>query len=268
MNTKYDNILKIYIQKLKYFRYSERTISSYYHYVFKFLEYTGKYSQHLVSSDFQSYLDNFNFSSSSQQNQIISSIKFLYEKVLNKKYNKISFERPRKEKKLPRIIDKNLLANKINSIENLKHKAILSLAYCCALRVSEVINLKIDDVDSNRMLIHIRNAKGNKERYVPISESVLITLRRYYKLFLPNTYLFNGQFENIYSSSSCNKIVKKYLGFSYHFHLLRHSGLTHMLENGTDIRTLQVIAGHKNVNTTSIYCHVSKQLLSNVKLPI
>ena len=105
----FDIILDILVNKLKYFNYSNSTIRMYYCYVKKFLEYTNKYPQHLVSSDFQNYLDNNKFTSISQQNQIINAIKFFYEKVLNKKYNKIDFTRPRKEKRLPQIIEKEFL---------------------------------------------------------------------------------------------------------------------------------------------------------------
>jgi integrase/recombinase XerD len=181
MSLKYNNILKIYIQKLKYFNYFQRTIEIYVHYTKKFLLSVDKYPQHIVSSDFKNYLDNYNFSSISQQNQIINAIKFLYEKVLDRKYDKVSFKRPIKEKYLPQIIDNVFLLDKINQIQNLKHKAILSLAYSVGLRVSEVINLKILDVDSNRMIMVIRQAKSNKDRIVPLSKNILESLRSYYK---------------------------------------------------------------------------------------
>jgi len=264
----YTEILKIYKQKLKYFNYSDRTVEIYIHYLSKFLAATNKYPQHLVSRDFNQYLTNYKFTSISQQNQIINSIKFFYEKVLNKKYDKIDFSRPRSIKKLPQIIDKTFLIDKISSIENVKHKAILSLAYSVGLRVSEVINLKICDIDSNRMLINIRQAKGNKDRIVPLSPNILELLRVYYKQYKPTEYLFNGQGSLQYSSTSCNEIVKKYLGNKFHFHLLRHSCFTALLESGTDLRIIQKVAGHSSSKTTEIYTHVSKQLLSSISLPI
>jgi len=187
----YDEFLKILIQKLKYFNYSNRTIEMYSHYVEKFLIKTNKYPQHLVSNDFQNYLNNYKFTSISQQNQIINSIKFLYEKVLNKKYSKVSFQRPRKEKHLPQVIYREFLLSKISKIENLKHKAIISLGYSVGLRVSEVINLKISDIDSNRMIIIIRQAKGRKDRIVPLTQNILELLRLYYLEFKPKIYLFN-----------------------------------------------------------------------------
>jgi site-specific recombinase XerD len=228
-----------------------------------------KYPQHLVSNDFQNYLNKYHFTSISQQNQIINAIKFLYEKVLDKKYDKINFQRPRKEKHLPQIIDRDFLLDKINQIQNLKHKAIISLAYSVGLRVSEVINLKIEDIDSKRMLINIRQAKGKKDRIVPLSRNILEILRKYYVRFKPKIYLFNGQNNSLqYSSESCNKLVKHYIGKEYHFHLLRHSCFTALLEQGTDLRVIQKIAGHSSSKTTEIYTHVSTNLLNKVLLPI
>ena len=268
MKTKHDEILKICDQKLKYFNYSLRTVEIYCYYIEKFLIHVNKYPQHLVSSDFQNYLNTFNFSSISQQNQIINAIKFLYERVLNKKYDKVCFKRPRGERKLPQVIDKEFLLNKINKIENIKHRAIISLAFSVGLRVSEVINLKIKNIDSKRGLIHIIQGKGRKDRDVPLSLLILDLLRDYYKQYRPTTYLFNGQDSLKYTASSCNKLVKYYLGEEYHFHLLRHSCFTSLLESGTDLRVIQTIAGHSSSKTTEIYTHVSTQLLSKVKLPL
>lgn len=261
-------IYRIAEQKMNYFNYSPRTIEVYIHYIQKFIEYTNKHPSRITAFDFQNYLDYYKFTSASQQNQIINAIKLLYEKVLNRKYDKIDFQRPRSEKHLPQIIDKNLVINKLSTIQNKKHKAIIMLAFSVGLRVSEVINLKIEDVDSRRMIINIRQAKGRKDRIVPLSGNVLNTLREYFKEYKPKEYLFNGQFDLKYSAVSCNQIVKQHLGEKFHFHLLRHSSFTSMLESGVDLRIIQKIAGHKNVKTTEIYTHVSNQLLSKVVLPI
>jgi len=161
-----------------------------------------------------------------------------------------------------------VLQSKIKAIDNIKHKAVLSLAYCCALRVSEVVSLQIKDIDSKRMLIHIRDSKNRKDRFVPFSDNLLQILREYYKEYNPEKYLFNGQFDLKYSASSCNNIVKKYVSKEYHFHLIRHSGLTFMLENGADLRIIQKIAGHSKSSTTEIYTHISTNLLNKVNLPI
>ena len=268
MKTKHAELLKIYIQKLKYFNYSNRTIEVYSHYADKFLVAVDKYPQHIVASDFSDYLMHYSFTSISQQNQIINAIKFLYEKVLNKKYEKVNFTRPRGERRLPQVIDGDFIRAKIDKIENLKHKAIIMLAYSVGLRVSEVVNMKVCDIDSSRMIITVRQAKGKKDRIVPLSSNVLIALRRYYRQYRPKEYLFNGQFSNQYSPTSCNQLVKHYLGEKYHFHLLRHSCFTSLLESGTDMRIIQKIAGHNSNKTTEIYTHVSTAMLSRVHLPM
>jgi len=263
-----NKIIRICKEKLIFLNFSNNTISIYLHYINEFVMGFDKQIIHLNSNDFQSYINEYKFSSVSQQNQIISSIKFLYKKVLNKKYNKIDFSRPRNEKHLPQIIDKNYLLNQISKIINIKHKSIISLAFSVGLRVSEIINLKITDIDSERMIINIIQSKGKKDRIVPLSQNILELLRIYWKEYKPNEYLFNGQKSMKYSATSCNQIVKKYLGKKYHFHLLRHSCFTSLLENGTNLRVIQKLAGHKSSKTTEIYTHVSKQTLNNIILPI
>ena len=255
-------------QKLKYYNYSERTISNYLSYINKFLGSSNIPPTRLTSEDFQNYLNNYDFTSVSQQNQIINSIRFLYKDVLGKKYDKVSFKRPRSEKKLPKVIDSELIKSKLSKIENIKHKAILTLTFSVGLRVSEVVNLKIEDIDSKRMLIHIKNAKGRKDRIVPLSQTVLDLLRIYYKEYKPTNNLFNGQFSDKYSIGSCQKIYKKYIDDVSSIHCLRHSSATSLLENGTDLRIIQSILGHSNVKTTEIYTHVSNNILSKVELPI
>lgn len=268
MNEKGLATLKICEQKLNYLNYSKRTSDNYLSHIRKFLNQQTKSAAHLSAADFQSYLDNYNFTSTSQQNQVINSIRFLYKFGLNKKYDKVSFKRPKKEKKLPQVIDGNFIKAQLDKIENLKHKAILTLTYSVGLRVSEITNLKIEDIDSKRMLIHIKNAKGKKDRIVPLSQTVLELLRNYYKEYKPSTYLFNGQNSNQYSIKSCQSLYKKYIDKKSSIHTLRHSCFTNLLENGTDTRIIQKIAGHNNVKTTEIYTHVSNQLLNKVNLPI
>lgn len=198
----------------------------------------------------------------------LSALKLFYKLTIKQPLKFRNIEYPRSEKKLPQVIDKDFLIERISKIENKKHKAIISLAFSTGMRVSEIINLKIEDIDSQRSLININNAKGKKDRIVPLSDNIRLILREYYKEFRPKEYLFNGQFNLKYSSKSCNQIVKKYLGEDYHFHTLRHSSFTALLEVGTDLRIIQSIAGHSSSKTTEIYTHVSKNILSKVKLPI
>ena len=266
MNYLKEDILKICESKFKYLNYSPRTMDCYVGYIEQFLNKVNKYPQHLVSKDFQSYLNSYKFTSISQQNQIINAIKFLYDHVLEKKYDKVSFQRPRGEKKLPQVIDKDFLLHQINQIDNIKHKLIISLGASIGLRVSDVINLKISDIDFNRGIITINNGKGRKDRIAPLSNNLSKLITKYIELYNPNTYLFNGQFGIQYTSSSCNAIVKKYIGNEYHFHTLRHSAATAILENNGDLRSIQSLLGHNSINTTSIYLHTSVNHLKQLPL--
>lgn len=248
--------------------YSDNTIKNYLSYVGKFINSFNKDSYQLTQKDLENYLLSYNFSSVSQQNQIISSLRLFYNRILKIKLRDFELKRPRKEKHLPRIIDSKELINKLFNIQNLKHKTILSLAYSTGMRVSEIVNLKICNIDSKRMLIHIENGKGRKDRFVPLSENMLNLLRNYYKQYKPKEYLFNGQTGLQYSVKSCQEIFKKYISKDQSFHNLRHSCFTYLLETGVDIRKIQKIAGHSNIKTTEIYTHVSNLVLSKINLPI
>jgi len=267
INKKNKKDLEFYIETLNYYKYSDSTISNYSFYLIEFLNKINKYSYNITANDFDRYLKEYNFSSTSKQNIVISSIKFYYDNILKKKYKKVDFKRPRKEKKIPKIIDNSILINNISNIKNLKHKAILSLGYLCGLRVSEVVNLKIVDIDSKRMILNINNSKGNKDRIVPINIFLLELLRKYYKNYKPNIYLFNGQIKETYSKTSCNKLIKKYIGEKYTYHQLRHSYATFLLESGIDIRIIQKLLGHENSKTTEIYTHVSNNIIKKIQLP-
>lgn len=266
---KNQKIINICEEKFIYLNYSPRTKENYLSHIKRFLESLGgKQIIHCNSNDFQNYLNSYNFSSVSQQNQVINSIRFLYKFGLNRKYDKVSFKRPRSEKKLPKVIDSDYIKERLIEIENIKHRTILTLTFSVGLRVSEVVNLKIEDIDSKRMIIYIKNAKGKKDRIVPLSQTVLELLRRYWKEYRPAEYLFNGNSSTKYSIRSCQKIYKKYIDQNSSIHALRHSSFTSLLENGTDLRIIQKIAGHSSSKTTEIYTHVSNQILSKVNLPI
>ena len=198
----------------------------------------------------------------------ISALKLFYTKTIKQPLKFKYIEYPRSEKKLPQIIEKEYLLEQIAKIQNKKHKAIISLAYSTGMRVSEVCNLLISDIDSKRMIITIRQSKGRKDRIVALSEKILEILREYFKEYKPKEYLFNGQFELKYSHRSCNQIVKQYLGKEYHFHQLRHSNATALLEAGTDIRIIQKHLGHASSKITEIYTHVSTATLQSMPLPI
>lgn len=262
--------VKVYSEDLKFKNYSENTIKNYTAQVELFLKYFNSSVTKPSEISEQKIKEWLMLSkTTNSMKHRISAVKLFYEltgkQPLKFKYIKY----PRSERHLPKVIDSAYLLDRLSKISNIKHKAIIMLAYSVGLRVSEVINLNITDIDSGRMIITIRQAKGMKDRIVPLSANVLHVLREYYKKEKPKVYLFNGQDGKLqYSSASCNAIVKQYLGKRYHFHLLRHSCFTSLLETGTDLRIIQKIAGHKSSKTTEIYTHVSTQLLHKVALPV
>lgn len=268
MNDFESTTLKKYQSILRAKNYSQRTIDSYSCAIKVINKEMPKDIYHCSRKDIQDYFISKQFASISQQNIYISAVKLFFDHVIGRKIGWLNIERPRKEKHLPKIIDKDLLIEKINAIQNLKHKAILSLGFSVGLRVSEVINLKIKDIDSSRMIINILNSKGRKDRIVPLSDNLLQLLRGYYRSYKPVEYLFEGQFGGQYSRESCEKLIKKYVDPDSGFHVLRHSSFTSMLESGTDLRIIQTIAGHERPSTTAIYTHVSVNCLKGAALPI
>lgn len=261
--------LTMYRKELVLKNYSENTIKNYVSQVDLFLRshnYLFTEPSKINETAIKNWL--LQFKTRNSMCHSISALKLFYKMVIKQPMKFRYIEYPRSERKLPRIIEKEFLLSKLDKITNSKHKALLTMTYSTGMRVSEVINLLIVDIDSKRMIIFIRNSKGNKDRIVPLSQKVLDLLRIYFKEYKPEKYLFNGQFSNKYSSTSCNQLVKQYIGKEYHMHLLRHSNATALLEAGTDLRYIQKHLGHSNVKTTEIYCHVSTNMLSKMALPI
>lgn len=261
--------VELYRKDLKFKNYSENTIKNYCFQVEQFLKSAEeKFTEpsKVNGSFIKEWISKFKTRNSMCHS--LSALKLFYIHTIKQPLKFKYIEYPRSEKKLPKVIDKNYLLLAIQNIENLKHKAIISLGFSTGMRVSEVCNLKMSDIDSQRMMILVKNAKGKKDRYVPMSENLLKTLREYYVKYKPKDYLFNGQTTLQYSHKSCNEIVKKYIGEQAHFHLLRHSCFTSLLESGTDIRVIQKIAGHTSTKTTEIYTHVSSNMLNKVVMPL
>ena len=268
---KLNNIKKVLIVR----GYSENTINTYLACLNYFKTYfKGIGINHLTKEDIIEYLFHLieeNYSKSTQ-NQHINAIKFYYEKVLGRKKEYYHIERPLKENKIPVVLSKHEIQTLLNSTNNLKHLTILAVIYSCGLRISELINLKIKDIDSKRMVINIRKSKGNKDRQVQLTNQILHLIRVYYKQYKPFNYLINGQNCEKYSSSSIQKIIKRSAKKAKIYksvtpHTLRHSFATHLLENGTDIRYIQTILGHSNIKTTQIYTHVTTTHLKNIQNP-
>ena len=211
--------------------------------------------------------------SNSYLNQCINAIKFYYEVVLGMPNRFYEIERPRKESKLPTVISKEEVLSIIGSTNNIKHKCIIKLLYSSGLRRSELLNLKLADVDSKRMLIRVQGSKGNKDRHTLLSQTVLEDLRIYFREWKPREYLFEGQRGGRYSAQSVLKIVKEAaikakIKQSVTPHVLRHSFATHLLESGVDLRQIQVLLGHGSSKTTEIYTHVATNTFRNIKNPL
>ena len=262
-------------QKLKYKRYSPNTISTYVSCLDQFNRFIQKKGLQINEATIYQYLMSLveKGYSRSSQNQHINAIKFYLEKVLKQESKTYYIERPLKKRKLPTVLSEKEIQLIFSNIGNLKHKALLSLIYSCGLRVGEALNLKINDLDSDRMLISVRNGKGEKDRMVPLANNVLTLLRKYYKEYRPITFLFNGAENEMYSATSIRNVLKRAVHMAHIKknvtpHTLRHSYATHLLEKGTDLRYIQVILGHSSVKTTEIYTHVSTKNLQAIKSPI
>lgn len=178
----------------------------------------------------------------------------------------------KKPETLPDILSLVEVKQVLESLDNLKHKVIISLIYSCGLRISEAINLKITDIDSKKMLIKICEAKGKKERYVALSEKLLVLLREYFVHYKPQEYLFAGQDSEQYTARSIQQFLKRALQKckitkKITVHSFRHSYATHLLEQGTDLKFIQAILGHKNIKTTNLYTHISSANLTKIKNP-
>lgn len=262
-------------QRLIIKRYSPSTVRTYLTCLKNFFTYFKNHNTETLSKEellnYLEYLVQKGYSKSAQ-NQHINAIKFYYEKYLEKEKQYYFIDRPIKDKKLPVVMSKEEVQQLLNQVYNLKHKTILILIYSCGLRISELINLKIEDIDSKRMLIQIRNSKGNKDRQVQLTNQILVLIKKYYKSYFPKEFLFNGMHGGKYSSASIQKIIKRMAlraGIRKNItpHTLRHSFATHLLEDGIDIRYIQTILGHSNIQTTQIYTHVSSKHLKNIKNP-
>ncbi len=204
----------------------------------------------------------------------MNALKFYYEQVLRREKFFGEIPRPKKAYILHRVISEAKVLKGLMQTENLKHKAILFTAYSAGLRVSEVVKLKVEDIDSDRMQIRIEAAKGKKDRMATLAKAALQILRDYVKEYRPAFFLFEGQKQgNHYSTRSAQELFNqsfKKIGLPKYcsFHSLRHSYATHLLENGTDIKYIQELLGHSDIKTTLRYTHVSNKELGKIESPL
>ncbi|WP_460685782.1 tyrosine-type recombinase/integrase [Niabella aquatica] len=210
------------------------------------------------------------------ENQIhsrMNAIKFYYEQVLHQPKIFFDIPRPKKPLLLPKSLNPDEVKRLFSVTENLKHRLILQLCYGMGLRVSEIVNMKISDIDSRDMKVRINKGKGKKDRYVNLPASVLEELRDYYKEYLPKEYLFEGQYGGQYTIRSAQLVFKQAMkkakvNKQVGIHGLRHSYATHLLEYGTDISFIQKLLGHNDIKTTLLYTHVSQAGLGGVISPL
>jgi site-specific recombinase XerD len=258
--------------------YSPKTIQIYVGSVNHLISYYRSRSllelSHQDILEYVKYLSLVKKLSPSSINCAVNAFKFLFENVLKKEWNTIKPPRPKRNKILPIILSTEEVRLILNALENIKHRALLMLTYSSGLRRSEVLNLKIEDIDSKRMLVRIKQGKGRKDRYTILSDNCLDLLRKYWARYRPRTYLFNGMVSGSkYSASSFAKVfarAKKKAGIKKDatIHTLRHSFATHLLENGVDLFLIKNLLGHGSIRTTMIYLHLRKCVLSDIKNPI
>lgn len=269
--------LHTFRQWLLHKRYSDSTVKTYLQVLEVFLKFVSpKQATDITNEDMVRFVNDYilpNGLSFSYQNQVVNAVKLFFSVIHGAKISTDKLQRPRSQHKLPNVLSKEEVKEILEAPKNLKHRTMLSLIYACGLRRSELLNLKLEHVDSRRGLLIIKDAKGHKDRVVPISDKVIEMLREYYKACKPKQWLFEGQFTDTqYSARSLEQILKNALKQTriikpVTLHWLRHSYATHLLEAGTDLRYIQELLGHKSSKTTEIYTHVSKKSLQQIRSP-
>ncbi len=269
--------LKRFREWLQSKRYSERTIDTYMGALTVFLR---QHTEIAIAEICNEHIIKFNNDyilsrklSASYQNQMVNAIKLFFKIMHQSKIDPELIHRPRQAKVLPNVLDKGEVKQILEVHQNIKHRTMLALIYSCGLRCGELLQLKPEHILSNRNLLHIKGAKGNKDRVVPLGNKIIQVLRDYYKIYKPKVYLFEGQIKGTpYDARSLQQILKSALlkcGIRkpVTLHWLRHSYATHLLENGTDLRYIQEILGHNSSRTTEIYTHVSNRKIQQIVSP-
>lgn len=268
---------RLYIEELELKGYSPKTIKTYRNEFAQLLYILKDKDVNLLEAEtIKSYLlycINTLKMSELQIHSRMNALKFYFDKVLRREKMFFEIPRPKKPSQLPKAINKEDIKKLFEVTTNTKHNIMLKLCYGMGLRVSEIVNIKIEDIDSKNMQVFIERAKGKKDRYVNLPETILNQLRDYFKEYRPKVFLFEGQYGGQYSSRSVQSVFKNALkkaGINKRvgIHSLRHSFATHLLENGTDISHIQQLLGHSNIKTTLIYTHVSRKDLKKVKSPL
>ena len=256
---------------------SKRTIETYLTCMKRFTAYYGKSPDaidHNVIRGYLYYLLKEKNLSQATINQTYSALKFFYETTLRREWDALKIPRSRRIKKLPIVLSKEEVGAILDKPQNLKHRAILMTIYSGGLRLGEAINLKVSDIDSQRMMIRVCQGKGNKDRYTLLGNRSLEMLRTYWSIYRPQELLFPSRragqpicptgTQKAFKEALYKTGIKK----NASVHTLRHSFATHLLEEGTEIPYIQNLLGHSDPRTTSIYLHVARKKLSKVVSPI
>jgi len=258
------------IEDLKIRNYAPGTIESYVTRVRQFARYFGKSPEHLGPAHIRKYqvhLVNQEKASWTKFNQTVCALRFLYRVTLGKDWSITHIPYPRQPKKLPVVLSMAEVGKLLEAVMNLKCRTVLETIYAAGLRISEAVNLRVADIDSSRMVLRIVQGKGRKDRYVTLSPTLLGKLRKYWKVYRPRDFLFPGSSPHSPLSAAA---VQKALLYARQIagirkpiksHTLRHSYATHLLEAGVDLRTIQILLGHRSLNTTAIYLHVATKKL-------
>lgn len=268
--------ITVFLRYMQSKRYSDSTIKTYTDALGIFIRfYSEKDIQEIDNDDLIAFNTDYilkNSLSSSFQNQIVNAVKLFFRTITDYKMEVELIHRPRREKRLPNVLSKEEVKRILEAPYNLKHRSMLALIYSCGLRRGELLNMAKSDIDSDRMIVIIRMAKGKKDRIVPLSPKILVLLDDYCKSYKPVKYLFEGQNGGQYSAKSLENVLKQSLLKAHidkpvSLHWLRHSYATHLLESGTDLRYIQDLLGHKSSKTTEIYTHVSTKQIQNIRSP-
>lgn len=264
-----------YVNEMKRRNYSQNSIDTYSGNLSIFFNHfkDKEHPLHVNESELKAFLAQF--TEPNTQRSIHSSVKLFYDICMGQK-NKFKYiPYCKKSRKLLVVLSIEEIQRMFSACENLKHKVILSLLYSAGLRVSELINLKWNDIDRSRMIINVIQAKGKKDRQVMLAPALIPLLEKYYREYKSVIYVLNGQGDLAqYSERSVGEVVKQLAEKAgiknkrVYTHLLRHCSFTHLVEAGTDINLIQKLAGHSSVKTTMMYCHISHNLISNIQSPL
>jgi site-specific recombinase XerD len=265
------------IEDMSLRNFSPHTQSAYLHHVTHFAEFFGKSPALLGREQIREYqvmLVHKRKVTWSTFIQAVCALRFLYSVTLEKDWTVKHIPYPKKPRKLPIVLSLAEVAQFFEAVRSVKYRAILMTAYSAGLRISEVVNLRITDIDSQRMLIRVEQGKGRKDRFVMLSPRLLLLLRDYWKYVRPTSWLFPGRTLDRHISVAtvsvvCQKAARKSrLQKRVTVHTLRHSFATHLLEAGTDLRTIQMLLGHRSLNSTALYTQVSANTLTATGSPL